>query len=229
MTTPAPRIEKTFSVAVPLARAWAAFADSHERAQWEAEEYAIDPRPGGHIRWTLPGMEATGQVEEVVPRKLLRHREGTGPHVSSEITVTFEEEGNGTRITITHAGFGDDEWQEWIEGTSLGWDLAIADLVVYLQTGVAARRFNTGMRSPGMRMRDTSGGVEVQEVWEAGLAADAGLQRGDLLLRVADTPVFSLAELWVLLRQFPAGEQLTVEYIRDSTVHTSKGVLTGWS
>ena len=59
------KIEKTFTVAVPVERAWEAFADSHERSQWEAAEFVIDPRPGGAVRWVLPGIETTGRVEEV--------------------------------------------------------------------------------------------------------------------------------------------------------------------
>jgi uncharacterized protein YndB with AHSA1/START domain len=100
------KVEKTFTVAVPVARAWEAFADSHERSQWEAVEYEIDPRPGGLLRWTLPGIEATGRVEEVQVHHLLRHTELTGPHAGCEVTVGFEEVTGGTRITITHAGFG---------------------------------------------------------------------------------------------------------------------------
>ena len=73
-------VERTFTVVVPVARAWEAFADSHERSQWEAVEYEIDPRPGGLLRWTLPGIEATGRVEEVQVHHLLRHIELTGPH-----------------------------------------------------------------------------------------------------------------------------------------------------
>jgi len=68
-------IRKTFTVAVSRERAWAAFADSHERSQWEAESYEIDPVVGGKVRWSLPGIESVGVVEEVVPLERLRHRE----------------------------------------------------------------------------------------------------------------------------------------------------------
>ena len=44
------KVEKTFEVAVPVARAWQAFADSHGRSQWEAVEFEIDPRPDGRLR-----------------------------------------------------------------------------------------------------------------------------------------------------------------------------------
>jgi uncharacterized protein YndB with AHSA1/START domain len=222
------RIEKTFTVAVPIERAWSAFADSHERSQWEASEYEIDPRPGGVVRWSLPGIEATGRVEEADPPRRLRHVELSGPHTKCEITVTFEAIDDGTRISITHSGFGSGEgWDEWLEGTSLGWAQAISDLIVYLRSGVPARRFVAAMRHPGMRMTDTEAGIEVVDVADDGLARDAGLQSGDLLLRVGGVPVFTIAELWVLMREHEAGSELEVEYLRDRERRQGAGVLGG--
>jgi uncharacterized protein YndB with AHSA1/START domain len=222
------KIEKTFTVRVPVARAWAAFADSHERSQWEAAEYEIDARPGGRVRWTLPGIESTGRVDEVVPNRLLRQVDLSGPHTTAEITVTFEEVEGGTRISITHAGFGTGEdWDEWLEGTSIGWDQAIADLIVYLHTGVTAGRFVTEMHSPGMTMTDTAGGVEVVTVLPGMLADQAGLAPGDLVLRMGATPVYHITDIWVLMREHPAGTKFEIEYVRDGAVGHGVGVVTG--
>jgi uncharacterized protein YndB with AHSA1/START domain len=224
------KVEKVFTVAVPIERAWSAFADSHERSQWEAVEYEIDARPGGIVHWKLPGIETHGRVEEADPPRLLRHVESHGPHAGSEITVTFEEVPAGTRIVVTHAGFGSAEnWEEWLEGTSLGWTQAIADLFAYLRTGVPARRFVAEMQSPGMTMADTDAGIEVCSVANDGMAASAGLQPGDLLLRVAGVPVFTIAELWVLMREHGAGTVIEVEYVRERERCQGRGVLSGWS
>ena len=222
--------ERTFTVEVPVERAWAAFADSAERSQWEAATYEIDPTPGGRIHWVLPGVEATGEVVEVVPNKLLRHVEGTGPHANAEISVTFEAVEDGTRITITHAGFGDAaHWDEWLEGTANGWRQAIADLVLYLRTGVPARRFVTEMHSPGMTMCDTDAGIEVARVSAGTLAAEAGLQPGDLLLRVGGVPVFTITDVWVLMREHGPGMEFELEYVRSHERLRGTGVLTpGW-
>jgi uncharacterized protein YndB with AHSA1/START domain len=224
------KVEKAFTVAVPIERAWSAFADSHERSQWEAAQYEIDPRPGGIVRWTLPGVETTGRVEEADPPHLLRHTEHDGPHTGCEITVTFEEVAEGTRIVVTHSGFGSAEnWDEWLEGTSLGWSQAIADLIAYLRTGIPARRFVAEMQSPGMTMTNTDAGIEVCTVAAGGMADGAGLQPGDLLLRVGGVPVFTIAELWVLMREHGAGSHVDVEYVRAHERHYGRGVLSGLS
>jgi uncharacterized protein YndB with AHSA1/START domain len=204
--------EKTFTVAVPRERAWLAFTDSHERSQWEAEHYEIDPTPGGKVHWTLPGLESSGVVEDVVPLERITHREGDGPHRGAVVTATFSDVEGGTRITITHSGFGDGA--EWLEGTSLGWTQAVADLVCYLTTGVPARRFVTGMRSPGMFTTDTQAGVVVETVHSEGLAAEAGLRAGDLVLSLSGVPVYSISDLWVLMRGAKEGDRFDVEYVR---------------
>jgi uncharacterized protein YndB with AHSA1/START domain len=221
-------IEKVFTVAVPVERAWAAFADGAERSKWEASVYDIDARPGGAVHWELPGITSDGRVEEVVEHRLLRHVELDGPHARAEITVSFEDLGTSTRVTITHAGFGDgDGWDEWLEGTSIGWTQAIADLIVYLETGVAPHRFTDAMQYPGMTMNDVPGGVAVRDV-AMGLAADAGLQAGDIVLRVDGVPVYAITDVWVLMRERKAGEQVTVEYVRGGERRTGQGTLTGW-
>ena len=222
------KIEKVFTVRVPVERAWAAFADPRERSQWEAAEYEIEATPGGRVRWTLPGIESIGRVEEAVPNRLLRQVELTGPHTTAEITVSFEEVGGGTRITITHAGFGTgDDWDEWLEGTSIGWDQCIADLIVYLHTGLPAGRFVTEMHGPGMWMTATDAGVEVVRVEAKMLADQAGLQPGDLLLRVGGVAIYRITDLWVLMREHGPGTKFEIDYVRGDRRGQGVGVITG--
>jgi len=222
--------ERTFTVAVPVERAWRAFADGDERSCWEASTYEIDPRPGGRVHWTIDGgIESSGEVLEAVPCEVLRHVEGSGPHANAEVSVRFESvDAGSTRITITHAGFGESaDWDEWLEGTANGWRQAIFDLVAYLTTGVPARRFATVMHSPGMTMTDTDAGVVVQDVSERGLAREAGLSPGDLLLRIGGVPVFTISDVWVLMRLHAPGVQLAVEYVRGGASGEGVGVLAG--
>jgi uncharacterized protein YndB with AHSA1/START domain len=222
------KIEKVFSVAVPVERAWAAFTDSAERSKWEAAVYEIDPVPGGKVRWELPGIVSEGVVTEVEHLQRLQHVEGSGPHAQTEITVTFVELGGATTITVTHSGFGTPGVDDWFEGTSLGWDQAIADLCCYLTTGVTPRRFNDGMRSPGMFTIDTPAGAVVRDVRPSGLATDAGLRAGDLILRVNDVAIYGTSDIWVMMRQLPEGERVAVEYVRDSAVQKGTGLLGTW-
>jgi putative serine protease PepD len=78
-----------------------------------------------------------------------------------------------------------------------------------------------------MTMNDVPGGVAVRDV-AMGLAADAGLQAGDIVLRVDGVPVYAITDVWVLMRERKAGEQVTVEYVRGGERRTGQGTLTGW-
>jgi uncharacterized protein YndB with AHSA1/START domain len=221
------KLEKSFVVAVPRARVWDAFTDAEERAKWDAATCEIDLRPGGAFNWSLPNIESTGRVEEVEPERLFRHSDRTGPHANSEVTVTFEEVEGGTRVTITHAGFGDgDEWLGKLEGVTFGYDQALADLIAYLQTGVSPQRFNKHViTDPGMVVDDTPAGLEVRRVYEGGFAEKAGLRTGDLLLMMAGAPVYTSPELWVVLRLHGPGDKVDVEYIHDGARRSGSGAL----
>jgi uncharacterized protein YndB with AHSA1/START domain len=219
-------VQKTFVVEVPVERAWELFADGTERSKWEAVTFEIDAKVGGRVHWELPGLESDGRVEEAEPGKLLRHTELSGPHADSEVTVTFEQVDAGTRITITHAGFGDsDAWRGSLGGLSIGWDQAIADLLLYVRTGSPAKRFTVAMGNPGADMVETPAGLEVVEVATGGFADQAGLRPGDFLLLAGGAPVYTWRELWVLLRARGPGGELDVEYVRGSERLSGAGSL----
>jgi len=208
-------VERCFEVPFAAERVWRAFAETRERSQWEADPFEIDARPGGRVHWALPGMECEGEVLEVVPGRLLRHREGSGPHSATEVCVRLEPTQAGTRITITHRNLGEgDEGALAAQSTAAGWELAIADLHVWLERGVAARRFVRRWNDPGFVGRETAAGLEVVRVEAGGFAATAGLQAGDLLLAVGGGPVTTHRELWTLLKEHGPGEKLEVEYLR---------------
>jgi uncharacterized protein YndB with AHSA1/START domain len=219
----ADRIEKVFTVAVEPARAWQLFADGTERAKWEASTYDIDAVAGGAFRWTIGQHLGEGEVLESVPEQLLRQHE-VNAHANSEVTVTFEAVESGTRITITHAGFGDGSWDDWLEGTSNGWDQAIADLIAYLETGVAARRFVVPFDNFGLRLRETTAGLRVTEVSPGGVGHQAGLVSGDLLLTAGGAPVFAIGELWAVARLVGRpGCDVELEWVHDSERRAGTG------
>lgn len=220
------QVEHSFEVAVPPSRAWQAFADGSERAKWEAVEYEIEARPGGHLRWTLPGLECEGRVLEAEPERLLHHTEGSGPHSQTQVRVELEPSAAGTRIRIVRSGFGDDAAAErMVRSVTLGWAQAIADLILYLEQGVVADRFVRRMCHAGLQVCETPAGLEVETVEDDGFAERAGLRPGDFLLAAAGVPIYSRPELWVLMRQHTPGEKLGVEFARHGERLSASAVL----
>jgi uncharacterized protein YndB with AHSA1/START domain len=223
------KIEKSFVVAVPRERAWAAFTDPAELQCWQACEYEIDARPGGKLRWRIPPWPPVdGEVVEVDEPRLLRQTEGAGVlDATTEVTVAFESVDGGTRISITHAGFGDGpDWGDAFESHSRGWDMAIADLVLYLMDGTVARRFVTPWRTTlGLAVAERPEGVRVVAVDPGGYAEEAGLRAGDLVLRVAGVPIFWRTDLWCVQHAHPVGTPLAAEFARDGMVLTGEARL----
>jgi len=223
------QVEHTFVVAVPVERAWSAFTDSHERSQWEAPEYEIDPQPGGKLHWRIPPWPTVeGEVLEVEPNRRLVMSEGEGViEGATRVTVTFESVDDGTRITVVQAGFGDGaRWRDQLEGHHYGWELAIRDLVLYLETGLSSRRFFTEWQSDlGLCTTETRPGLRVTEVTQDSFASDAGIQVGDVLLYLDAEPIYRRTDLWPHQRSRKPGERLEVEYAREGNALRGTGTL----
>jgi S1-C subfamily serine protease len=62
---------------------------------------------------------------------------------------------------------------------------------------------------------ETSEGVIVQSVVREGPADDAGIESGDVIVALGSTPVRSVEEFLVTLREYAPGDELAVEVLRD--------------
>jgi uncharacterized protein YndB with AHSA1/START domain len=223
------QVEHTFVVAVPVERAWSAFTDSHERSQWEAPEYEIDPQPGGKLRWRIPPWPTVeGEVLEVDPNRRLVMSEGEGVlDGATRITVTFESVDDGTRVTVVQAGFGNGaRWRDQLEGHHYGWERAIRDLVLYLETGLTSRRFFTTWHCDlGVFTTEKFTGLEVTEVVPDGFAAETGVAAGDLLLYFDGLPIYKRTDLWPFQTARRPGDRVELEYARDGERLRGTGTL----
>lgn len=212
------RYERTFVVAAPVERAWQAFVDPEEREAW------MGTRPAE----LEAGEMKIGTVEP--HRRLSWSDSPAGLDGWCETTVTFEEVSAGTRITIVRSGFGDSEdWLHFAENTERGGGETIADLILYLETGVRASRhfpFRSGL---GATMLQSGAGVRITYVVPGGFAAEAGMQSGDLLLRLNGASVVHVSDVAFLGREHGPGEEIEAEYVRGGEVLRGRGPLSEWS
>jgi PDZ domain len=208
--------EATFVVRVPRAEAW----DRLEKAAPAVE--GLDPPAAGQ-RW-LPGFEGAAEDIEVVPGERLRARKATWPCEGTEVVVVLEDHEAGTRITVVQTGFGDGfaEARRWL-GT--GWWPIVADLAVYLERGVALGRHLTPWASLGCPVTESPGGLTVGPPAPGGFADQAGLREGDLVVRLAGSPVVSIPDLAVLMRSLRAGTETKVRYLRGADLLSGTGTL----
>ena len=131
------------------------------------------------------------------------------------MTVVFESIESGTRITITNSGFG--ERATDLSGVMRGQAETIADLILYLETGVAFPRHHHGETElDRVRRAGDSGGVG-GDLSSSPIHSPhgLGLQAGDMLVELGGASVFSFAEVQFFTKEHAAGEEATAAWIRD--------------
>src|SRR5262249_46843993 len=135
--------EKTFSVRVPPERAFRAFTDPNELEQWFTPKFDADAEegaPGVQAQAASPGGDVHFEVTQIKDDELLCYRQwAADPNTGIDVTVVFEPVEGGTKITVTHAGFGGDSILA-NDATRGGMGGGLDDLVLYLEHGVSCPR-----------------------------------------------------------------------------------------
>ena len=222
--------ERTFTVAVPVERAWKAFVDPRDREAWMSPP-GRDPIEHPDAQYPADGFPKVefklGEIDE--HRRLTWSQFHTMPSGSEswvDTTVTFESVDVGTRITITRSGFGEDmEWELFAQSTGQGWADSLVDLVAYLEAGVNVSRHFAGRSSIGAVMHETPAGVRIQRVIEGGFADEAGLRAGDLLVSLASAGVYRRSDVWFLQREHASGTEMDVSYVRGGALRSGRARL----
>ena len=210
--------QRTFEVSVPVERVWRAFTD--EGAERRAAPAGTRPDPNAGL---------APKVLEAKPLELLRWEQSGGTlRDRAEFTVTFESTDGGSRFTVTRAGFGEGEDADVFgESNALGWEQGFMDLVLSLETGQPVRRhyFGCTKSALGVTYAARDWGVEVLQVRPASFGAEAGLARGDRLVRLGGVAIYSRANVWSLLEEHAEGTELEVEFIRGRELRRARARL----
>jgi uncharacterized protein YndB with AHSA1/START domain len=217
-------------MAIPVARVWQAFTDPRHLEAWLTGTIATcDIRPGGQVAWEPDEYgQLVWDITDVEPERSLAYREGPGiVPVPTEVTVTFEATGTGTRLSITQSGFGPgDDWQGRLDDLGLGWAQTLAAMELYLRTGVRYDRFFTFKSDVGVVVQEQLAGPQVLSVAAGSFAANAGVQRGDIILKIGEAPIFDRSDIWLFTREHEIGEDQQIVYVRDSELCRGQAALT---
>lgn len=204
------KIEKTFEFSGAIADVWEAFTNK------DAEHRVWDPdnpyQSGGVLRTEFLEREE---------QSVLSWRTMHGDDVVSEMTVVFNEIETGTRISITSVGFAIPDFMH--EGRMRGWTEVLWDLELYFRTGRMLRRlYYRKWGRLGLVALGRGFGLEVDGVNEGSPAEAAGVQKGDIVVRIAEAPVFEVGDLWLLETALPHGD-IEIEYFRGKELLTGTG------
>jgi uncharacterized protein YndB with AHSA1/START domain len=219
------KFERTFSVAVPVERAWRAFTDPEELEVWLT--HSFDTSDDGRFEAATPGGQIGFAVTDMQPNERLSYRQwAASPDTGVEVTVTFEEELGGTRITMTQAGFGGDSILRSDEVRG-GMEETLADLALYLNHGVRFPRHRDLSSTVwlGATMHRLPAGVELVDVESDGFAAEAGIEPGDIVLQLGRAPVFTVHDVAFFLREHDPGDEVDAVWAHDGELRRGRGRL----
>jgi uncharacterized protein YndB with AHSA1/START domain len=142
-------VVREVSVKAPPDRVFRAFTEVQDLLSWLADGAVGGRRAGGN--WALgwyadeesdEGYHVFGTFEAYEPglRLVVRDLSFSSPEGESwsgmRLTVAFEPEPGGTRVTVRQDGLGRGAaWDRYVAGLAPGWERALSDLRGWLEEG----------------------------------------------------------------------------------------------
>lgn len=109
-----------------------------------------------------------------------------------------------------------------VEG--MGFAIPIEEAAAYADAIINGK--NITRPTLGITMAENKNGVLVSEVQPNSVAANAGLQKGDVITAINDEKVVNMASLKYALYKYEVGDTVTIHYLRNGKVQTTKMKLT---
>jgi uncharacterized protein YndB with AHSA1/START domain len=222
-------------VNAPPAEAYRMFIHPTALRDWLCNGAQVDARPGGHIqlRWD-DRYYASGTFLKLEPGKRLAFTwDGYNEPAPTQVQVTFTDapRNGGTRVTVSRSGFGTGRaWAGAVEGFTSHWPEFLENLQSVLETGVdlrQARRPRMGIGiddfNPEIAARlgvPVKAGIHLAGTAEGTGARAAGLQKGDVIVKLNGKKAVDFPTLGQALQGLKAGDKPKVVFYRGPEKHT---------
>lgn len=134
---PTRSVGHTVEIAAPIERVWRALTEAEELRRWFPLDARVEPGQGGSIWMSWQNeYEGTIKILEWSPPHHLRTTWGPEDADGLAQTTDFDLESQGDRtiLKVITSGFPTDPtWDDWVEGTDLGWRFELSSLKHYLE------------------------------------------------------------------------------------------------
>jgi len=211
-------------VNVPPQEVFEAFAYECRLREWMSDGARTQPRKGGlfEVRWNS-GYEARGLFTAWKPPSKLAFTWNSAMEPGeTTVQVTLKPVEGGTRVTLTHSGFGaGKKWAGRAEESEREWNGGLDNLKSTLETGIDLRELGRPRIGVGFETAEGNAGVLLTAVISGSPAELAGLCKGDVMVRMDGRQVRDEEEFGAIFRSFQAGQRIKVAYVREGKRHTT--------
>jgi uncharacterized protein YndB with AHSA1/START domain len=221
------------TIAAPLKQVYTSFTSSVSWEQWFSDFAEVAPVVNGRLYfYWQAGHHAGGVFTDIQEdERLVFTWQGRGESHESEVTITFQNADQETRVTISHTGLGSgDRWEQSIKSIKVGWESSLTNLKSVLETGLDQRLFQRPMLGiyPNQEI-DTelaarlklpvSNGIQIGGVVPGMGAEAAGLQEGDILTALNQVELKAFQDFGLAMAGAKAGQEVKVVYYRQGEKH----------
>lgn len=227
MPTPAP-LQFKRKIAAPVESVFRAFTHSTYLREWFCDVAHFDLHVGGRVYFSWNhGYYSAGEVTALnAPKKVSFSWRGRGEPDSTEVTLALSGKNDTTTLTLTHAGLGTGKkWAPTRAEFEKGWEVALQNLQSVLETGEDRRitmRPLLGLTGLEPLTAETATllnvpvhrGLRLHGVVPDLGAAQAGLQKDDVLVQVDGVKVATWPHLLNVVQKHLAGDTLPVVFYR---------------
>ncbi len=206
-----------------------AFTNATALREWLCDAAMVVPRKDGRLHlWWTSGYHATGDFTKVVPGERVSFTwQGKGEPAPTRVRVALRPDGDGTVVELAHKGIGGGKkWAGAAAAIQRGWETGLENLSSVLETGHDLRFTRRPMLgilpdalTPEAAARlgvPIDKGILLGGVVEGMGAAAAGLQQGDVIVRIGKGKTRDGAGLQAALQGHRAGDEVEVVYYRGA-------------
>jgi uncharacterized protein YndB with AHSA1/START domain len=189
---------------------------------WMCDGARTQPRKGGlfEVRWNS-GYEARGVFTTLRPPSTLAFTWGSAMEPGeTRVHVTLKPVEGGTKVTLTHSGFGTSKkWAGRAEVSEREWNGGLDNLKSVLETGIDLRQMDQPRLGLGWETAPGEKGALVNAVITGGPCDQAGLAKGDVIISFAGRKVKSEQDLLTIFFACHAGQRVPVTFVREDKRH----------
>ena len=188
-------------VKAPVKFAYRAFTNSTSLREWLCDIATVQPHPRGRMYlWWRGDFYSSGHYIELDENRCVKFRwYASIDSAPTEVTVSFTDKDDGSLVSLAHEVPDDPSWEKIAETFRQNWESSLENLKSVLETGIDLRIANRPMLGivPGDFTEEQAKllkipvheGMRIDDVVDGMGAKRAGIQKNDVLVRMAGTPI----------------------------------------